>query len=149
MNSKIARNVLVGLLAFLGLGAIFGGGTLVISPSGKLLGIPITLLQNTPFPDFLVPGIILFTVLGVLPTGVAIALLNKPAFKLAETLNCYRDMHWAWTYSVYVGFALIIWIQVEMTFLQSVHWSHTLYMCLAIAIIFIALLPSIRGQFKK
>ncbi len=149
MNSKTARNILISLLAILGFGAIFGGGVLIISPSGGIFGMPLSLLKNSPFHNFLIPGIVLFTVLGIAPVGVAFALANKQRYSLPEVLNCYGDMYWAWTYSIYIAFALIIWIQVEMIYLQAVHWSHTLYMFLAIAIIFIALLPKVRTQFKK
>ncbi|PQJ12337.1 hypothetical protein CJD36_000860 [Flavipsychrobacter stenotrophus] len=74
----------------------------------------------------------LFCVLGITPIGIAFALIKKPQYKLAELFNFYRDMYWAWTYCIYIAFALIIWIQVEMIYLQSVHWSHTLYMLWAI-----------------
>jgi len=37
---KTARNILVALQAFLGLGAIFGGGALILSPNGAFLGMP-------------------------------------------------------------------------------------------------------------
>lgn len=149
MKSKIARNFLLILLVFLGVGAIFGGGVLIISPSGKLFGMPLSLLENSPFTDFLVPAIILFIVLGIIPIGLTIALIKKPAYKLAEQLNFYKDMYWAWTYSIYISFALIIWIQLEMMFLNAVHWSHTLYMFLAMGIIFVALLPQVRSLYRK
>jgi len=34
MKTKAARSILIILLTLLGLGAIFGGGVLIISPSG-------------------------------------------------------------------------------------------------------------------
>lgn len=148
MKTKTARNILLILLAFLGLGAIFGGGVLIISPSGELFGMPLSMLANSPFNNFLVPGIILFTVLGIAPVGVTIALIKKPEYKFAELFNFYKDMYWAWTYCIYIAFALIIWIQIEMTFLRAVHWSHSLYIFLAVAILFVALLPQVRNQYK-
>ena len=128
---------------------MFGGGVLIISPSGDLFGMPLSLLKNSPFNNFMIPAILLFGVLGICPIGIAIALIKKPQYRLAEIFNFYTDMYWAWTYSLYIAFALIIWIQMEMVYLQAVHWSHTLYMFLAIAIIFIALLPQVRTQYKK
>ena len=148
MKTKTARNILLILLAFLGLGAIFGGGVLIISPSGELFGMPLSMLANSPFNNFLVPGIILFTVLGIAPIGLTLALIKKPAYKFAELFNFYTDMFWAWTYCIYIAFALIIWIQIEMTFLRAVHWSHSLYIFLAVAILFVALLPQVRNQYK-
>jgi hypothetical protein len=144
-----ARNVLLALLVFLGLGALGGGAVLIVSPNGELFGMPVSILEHSPFRSFLVPGIILFCVLGLVPSGLVVALLRKPDWRLAEQTNLFRDMHWAWTYSMYVAFALIIWIQVEMVFLQAVHWLHTLYMALALAIIIVALLPEVRRLYKK
>ncbi len=68
---------------------------------------------------------------------------------MAESINFFSDIYWAWSFSIYIAFALIIWIQIEMWYIQSVHWSHTLYMFWAIAIIFVALVPSIRNSFKN
>jgi len=149
MGTKTARNILVILLAILGSGAMFGGGVMMISPSGGLFGMPLSLLKNSPFNNFLIPGIILFCVLGIAPIAIAVALIKKPQYKLAELFNCYKDMYWGWSYTIYIAFALIIWLQVEMTYLQAVHWSHTLYMFFAIAILFVALLPQVRARYKR
>ncbi|GAB3642654.1 hypothetical protein GCM10027423_32900 [Spirosoma arcticum] len=107
------------------------------------------MLDKSPFTDFLIPGIILFIVLGLIPCGLVVALLNKPVSKWAERFNSFPDMHWAWTGSVYVAFALIVWIQIQMVFLQAVDWLHTFYISLAIAILFVALLPTVRSVYKK
>lgn len=149
MKTKTTRNVLLFLLTFLALGAIAGGGALILSPSGELLGMPLSNLGSSPFNSFLVPGIILFIVLGIVPGILIFALLKKPEYKSAEQINFFKDMHWSWAYSIYVAFALIIWIQIEMVFLQSVHWVHTFYMFFAVGIIFVALLPQIRNLYKK
>lgn len=149
MKSKSTINILIGLLAFLGLGAIGGGAVLIISPSGKLIGMPLSMLNPSPFYNFLIPGVILFLVLGVIPLLLIIALLKKPTSKLAEQFNFFSDMHWAWTYSIYVAFTLIFWIQIEMVLLNAVSWLHTFYMLLAVVIIFVALLPQVRKLYKN
>lgn len=147
---KTARNIHLFLLFFLGLSAIGGGSALIISPSGKLLGgLPLSILQNSPFTNFLIPGIILFAVLGLFPTLLIFALRKKTASSFAEHFNFFKDMHWAWSFSVYVAFALIIWIQVETIFVQAVGWLQTLYMLYAIPMIFVALLPQVRQYYKK
>jgi hypothetical protein len=149
MTISLARNLHLFLLGFLGFGALFGGSVLIISPSGELFQMPLYLLKNSPFDDFLFPGIILFTILGLTPCFLIFALITKPISAFAERFNFFKDLYWAWSYSIYVAFALIIWIQVEMAYIQSVHWSHTLYMFWAIAIIFVALLPQIRNLYKN
>jgi len=149
MKTKIAQNIFYILLAFLGLGAIGGGGALIVSPTGELLGMPLSMLEKSPFNSYLIPGIFLFSVLGLSPLVLIIALLKKPESKLAEQINFLTDMHWSWTYSIYIGFILIIWIQLQMEFIHDVHWVHTFYMFLAVIIIFCALLPQVRNSYKK
>jgi hypothetical protein len=143
------RNILVVLLFFLGMGAIFGGTVFIISPSGELFGMPLSMLNNSPFKNFLIPGIILFLVLGLVPVAIAIALIKKPVSKVLEAFNLYKDIHWAWTYTIYIAFALIIWIQVQMMIFQAVDWLHTFYMFFAVLIIFVALLPEVRNLYKQ
>ena len=75
------RNILIGLLAFLGVGAIFGGAVLIISPSGKLIGMPLSMVGKSPFDNFLIPAIILFLVLGLIPILLVFALIKKPESK--------------------------------------------------------------------
>jgi len=149
MSTKVTRNILLFLLGLLGVGALFGGTVLVISPSGKLFGMPLSLLEGSPFNNFLIPGIVLLLALGAFPMLTFFALINAPVSRLAEKLNVFGDMHWAWSFTIYVAFVLIAWIQAEMYFLHAVHWLHSLYMFIAIAILFVALLPKLRNSYKK
>ena len=143
------RNVLLILLFFLGLGAIFGGCLLIISPSGKLLGMPLSFLDNSPFKSFLIPGTILFFALGLAPVLVAIELIKKPANHVFHLFNFFKDMHWAWAFTIYIAFTLMIWIQVQMIIIQAVHWLHIFFMVLAVTIIFVAFLPVVRNLYKR
>ena len=150
MKIKITRNIFLILLGFLGLGAIGGGIVLIISPTGEMLGIPLAEFKNIPFNSYLIPGIILFSVLGIIPLLLIIALIKKPESKLAEKINIFKDMHWAWTYSIYIAFTLLAWIHIQLIFLQGVvHWLHTFYIIYAILIIIIALLTEVRNLYKK
>jgi len=147
---KKTRNIYLIVLGFLSLGAIGGGIVLIISPTGELIGLPLSEFNNLPFSSFLIPGIILFSVLGVIPLLLIIALLKKPESKIAEQINVFKDMHWSWTYSIYTAFSLIGWIHIQLIFIQGgVYWLHTFYMFYAILIIVIALLPQMRYLYKK
>ena len=148
MKPAFFRNILIGLLAFLGVGAMFGGGALIISPSGELLGMPLSMIKESPFSNFLIPAIFLFVVLGLAPCLLTFALVRKPESKMAQRFNLFKDMHWAWSFSVYIGLILILWLQFEMMFIHSVHWSHTFYMFLAVAILIVAILPQMRDLYK-
>jgi len=68
---------------------------------------------------------------------------------LPEFFNVFNDMYWAWSYCVYTGFALIIWIQTEMTVMKTVHWLQSLYMGIAILLLLVTLLPQVRLMYKK
>lgn len=150
MRTKIIQNIFLIVLGFLALGAIGGGIVLIISPTGELIGIPLSEFKNIPFNSYLIPGIILFSVLGVMPLLLIGALLRKPESKLAEQINVFKDMHWSWSYSIYIAFTLIGWVHIQLIFLQSsVHWLHTFYMFYAILIIIIALLPQVRNIYNK
>ena len=150
MKTKIARNIHIYLLSFLGLSAIGGGAALIISPSGRLLGgLPLSILERSPFNNFLIPGIILFLVLGLFPSMIVYFLLKKTEYKWAEYFNIFKDMYWAWSFSIYVAFALIIWIQVETIYVQGVGWLQTFYMLFSIPLILVALLPQVRNFYKK
>ena len=150
IKTKRIRNTFLIVLGFLALGALGGGIVLIISPDGELLGLPLSEFKNIPFASYTIPGIILFSTLGVIPSLLIIALLKKPESKIADQINIFKDMHWSWTYSIYIAFTLIGWIHIELIFLQgAVHWLQTFYMFYAILIIIIALLPRMRCLYKK
>ncbi|WP_310556277.1 hypothetical protein [Flavobacterium sp.] len=150
MLQNTARKIHLSLLVFLGLSAIGGGGALIISPTGELLGgLPLSILKNSPFDNFLIPGIILFIVLGIFPLFIVFALIKKTISTFAERFNLFSDMFWAWSFSIYIAFALIIWIQVETIFIQGVGWLQTFYMLYAIPMIIVALLPQTKKFYRK
>lgn len=47
-----------------GIGAMFGGLAAITNPNNPV-GVPTSILKNSPFSNFLIPGIILFTVIGL------------------------------------------------------------------------------------
>ena len=81
------RIIFLFLLGFLGLGAIGGGLTVIISPSGALVGMPLSMLDESPFTSFLLPGVFLFLVLGLVPFLLIFALLRILECKFADRFN--------------------------------------------------------------
>lgn len=119
----VARLAVV-LEVFLGLGALFGGSALMLAPDGHLLGMPTKVLAGSPFPSFLVPGIILFTLVGLAPLLAAALTVRRHA--LAPLA------------AVAVGLTLIGWVSVEMVVLAgpgSLAWALYLVLgsCIAAA----------------
>jgi len=140
--------VLIFLQLFLGLGAIFGGLVFIIDPTGELIHLPLTILERSPFHNFLIPGIILFVVLGLFPMGIALALLKKWHWALGERLNLFKDRHWSWTFSLYSGFTIIIWIAVQVYMINAVSVIHIFYIVLGLTIQATTLLPSAQDIYK-
>ena len=119
----IAR-LAVGLEIFLGIGALFGGGLLILAPDGRLLGMPTTLLSGTPFRSFLVPGLCLFVFVGIAPLVAAAMTLGGQAIAPLA--------------AVAVGLTLVGWIAAEMVALAglgSLAWAFYLVLGTSIAVV--------------
>jgi len=83
-----------------GISGLLGGISLIIDPSGGQIGLPVNWLEGSPFENFLIPGIILLTVLGVFP--------------LITTMGLISGTRKALISSRLIGYALLIWIGVEV-----------------------------------
>lgn len=140
--------LLVLLHGLLGIGAIFGGGALILDPSGEMIGMPLDMMKVQLFSNYLIPGIILLIVLGIGPLIVMVELVLKRDCRVGEKMNVFLPMHWSWTFSMYVGFALIIWIMVQMYIIENVAIIHLIYVALALAIQLVTLLPSVRDYYE-
>jgi uncharacterized membrane protein SpoIIM required for sporulation len=133
----------------LGISALGGGTYLILSPSGKMIGMTLKMLDNSPFQDFFIPGIILFTILGMCPLLLVYALIKRPESKLAERFNFFGYMHWSWSFTIYISFALIIWIETQILMTRTFDTLQNICVFLALAILFTALLPGVRDLYKR
>lgn len=97
---------------FVGIGAIFGGLVAIINPQ-QPLGITVEALKYSPFNDFLIPGVILFVVIGL---GNIISALM---FRFKSKFQGYISSIFSW--------ALVIWIVVQCVMLRAVAFLHVLY----------------------
>lgn len=114
-----------------------GGGALVADPSGSLLQMPRSLLEGSPFDDYLIPGLVLFLVLGVFPFIVLYGL--------------WQRLPWAWPAALVVGIALVVWIGVEVLMI-GYHAEPPLqlvYGLLGVVLLALVLLPSVRLYYAK
>ncbi|MGM0588985.1 MAG: hypothetical protein ACQETE_11245 [Bacteroidota bacterium] len=143
------RQLLIILMIFQGLSGFYGGGSLLIDPSGEILGLSITLLKSTPFSTFLFPGIVLFFLLGLLPLWVAYGLIQGIECPWLNRINLYDNRHWAWTSSIYIGLMLIIWIQVQIVLLGYSSVLQPLYAFTGISILIIAWYPSVMRYYEQ
>jgi uncharacterized membrane protein len=111
-----AYNGLGVLQAFIGLGAIGGGFMLVKDPSGSALGLPASLLEGSPFFDFLIPGIFLLVVNGLgSMIGSALSFTRR---RIAKEI------------AIVLGAILVAWIVIQVAIISSISWLHVLYFIL-------------------
>jgi hypothetical protein len=141
--------LLVFLVFFQAVGAIYGGLTLVIDPTGGLLQMPLTSLEGAPFKNYLVPGLILLIFLGLLPSFLLYPLIFKPEWKRANFFNIYKEQHWSLTYSLYLGIILIIWIDVQIMMLGYGALIQSFYAFLGVVITIVSLLPVIKRYYSR
>lgn len=126
--------LLAALLAFLGVGALLGGYALASDPTGARLRMSTALLAGTPFPDYRIPGLILFVVLGLGP--------------LVAVFGIVRGVYWAWVATLLVAFALLVWIVTQVLFVGYVSWLQPIYAGLALLLMALALLPGVRRGLR-
>jgi hypothetical protein len=124
--SRMAR-VTIALEFLLSIGALGGGLALIIAPRGEIMPLPLSALAGSPFDTYQVPGLILFSVLGLGPLVAArLAWLRHP---LAPTA------------AFVVGAGLIIWVAVEVAIIGYSNEPplQAIYGMLGVAIVLVAL----------
>ena len=122
------------LLAFLGLGALFGGGSLILDPSGASLGLPAEFLEGSVFPDYLVPGIVLFCVLGIGSFVVVYGVLRSAA--------------WAWPAGLALGGATLVWLLVQVLIIRTYFYLQPVIATVGVFVVVLFSLPSMRRHYR-
>jgi hypothetical protein len=91
---------------------------LVLEPSGLTLGLPLEMLEGSPFSNYLIPGMVLFAVngLGSLVGAAASFARYRHAGETAAALGAF----------------LVAWIILQVYWIRTVHWLHALYLGLGI-----------------
>ncbi len=142
--------LLVACLLFLALGAFIGGIGFLRDTSGAALGMDLSYIKGSIFPNYLVPGLFLLLVLGIFPLVVVWALLSRPRWKWATDINPVKHIHWAWTAAVLVGVLLILFEIVEAVVLGGfVFFLQQLMFAVGIVIVLAALLPGVRRYYAE
>ena len=114
------------LQLFIGIGAVLGGVALVSDPSGGNLGIPLETLRNSPFSDYLLPGIVLLAVNGIGSCA-------------GGFLSIFRRRY-AGELGAALGLFLMAWISLQVYWLGfPPHWLQILYFGLGAAELALAL----------
>ena len=141
-------------LLFISFGAFYGGAGMIIAPDGSLIGIDMSWIENSPFSNFLIPGIILLLFLNIFPLITVSGLFIKISNSRMNVLNLYPNRTWGWTYLLYTGIISLIWIIVQQ-FLTDFFILQPIIASAGLIIIVICLIPqvqeyySIKNNFKN
>lgn len=140
MTSRQSRpftlNLLLILMLFQGLSGLAGGIGLILDPTGASMRIPLNWLNQSPFENYLIPGIILLTVLGIFPLAVFAAML-KPRRQ-------------AWFAALMISLALIIWIAVEIAIIgyQAQPPLQVIYGLVGLLMVVMVFTPSVKTYYN-
>jgi hypothetical protein len=118
---RLFRITAIAALIFVGLSGLVGGVPLIIHAHEEPWWLPQSLLQYSPFHSYLIPGIILFTAIGLLSCWV-----------LWLTLRVHKNFGWWVTLQ---GCVLLGWLVTEMIMLRLVVWPQILYSLFAGALV--------------
>jgi hypothetical protein len=100
----------------------------MVAPRGEIIPLPVSALGGSPFDSYFVPGLILFTVLGLGPFAAAVmGWTRHPLAPFAAAM---------------VGGALLIWLAVEIAIVGYTNTPplQPFYLLLGTAIAFVAAL---------
>lgn len=140
---------LSGALGVVAAGALYGGYSLLSDPSGGRMGLPTQWLSRTAFSDYFMPGLLLFTVLGVLPLFTVVLLWLRPDWGLAGGLENILHIHWVWGLAFGVGLAQMVWIVYQVATMGWLFWLQPAMFALGLLICGLCLLPSVRRHYTR
>jgi len=101
---------LVSVAIFNALSAIGGGIGMIVAEG---LSMPKSMLADTPFTTFTIPGLILLVVVGGTQLSAVVLLFAR------------RESALLW--SAVAGFGMLIWIISEIGFIHAFTWAQTIY----------------------
>ena len=130
-----SRTLLVLLLVLLGLGGIGGGVGIFIDTSGVFMGLPPELLNGFPISNFLLPGVFLVTVMGVIPIVIAWGLRNQAT--------------WAWLAAVVQSIVIILWICFQIYLWKNPIAIQWVYLIWGLAMLGLCFRPGLKSDMRR
>ncbi len=145
--TKLFRYLLAFLHLFLGINGLIGGLLFMMRPDGSYLQMDSTWLKHSLFSNFFIPGLLLFTFIGLMSIITFYGLITNKENNYFNVLNIYSDRNWAWTYSLYLGIITIVWINIQMI-LTSFFWLQPIIIFIGLAIIILTLVPGVMDYYQ-
>ena len=112
--------ITVAFLFFIGIMATIGGLQMISDPSGSSSSLSLQLLQQSPFKNYLLPGIILFLLNGLC------------SFFVAYRIIAGKDHNPYWI--IAQGFALGMWIFTQIFYTEVFRIEHLFYIACALTL---------------
>ncbi|MCL2833340.1 MAG: hypothetical protein FWD78_09250 [Treponema sp.] len=132
---KTAEKISIGLHIFIGAGALAGGMAAILNPFNPMGLDAAQALKSAPFKTFLVPGIFLFSFLGLGNLFAALAFFKN--WKLKPWI------------SGFFAAALVIWIAVQCFMLQGIAVLHVIFFLLGCVQGILALFMLVRDYLQS
>ena len=148
MKRPIALWILIFWLVFLAFGGLYGGIAMLLDPSGGLLQMTEVLLL-LPVSNYVLPGLFLLFIMGLLPLFLIYGLLARPNWAWLESFFRQIEYHWAWIGTVILGVVLAIWLIIEGVMI-GFKWAIQYVTAVnGLFILFFVFFPSVRKFYKK
>jgi len=132
MKTKSLFKLLGVMQIFIGIGAIPSGLSMIINPSGAGMQMPIEMLENSPFSNFLIPGLFLFAVNGL--ANLIAGIISLKQHKLT------------WLIALGLGTFLMVWLLIQFYWI-GFHWLQAFYFVLGFLEVYLGL--KIRKELLK
>lgn len=148
MKHPLAVWILAFWLLFLAFGGLYGGISMLLDPSGASLQMD-EVLNLMPVSDYLLPGLFLLLVMGLVPLALIYGLLARPSWPWLQSLFSRTRAHWAWGATALLGLGLLLWLAVQ-GFLIGFRWPIQ-YVTAAngLLILLFAFLPPVRAHYQQ
>jgi hypothetical protein len=112
------------LISFVALTAIVSGLLLIDKPDGSILHLQLSVLSGTPFTNFLIPGIILASVVG--------------GTNLMAVISNMQSHPRRYTWAMAGGLMTCGWIAVQILLINTFYWLQFVYIVTGLSTILIA-----------
>ncbi len=118
---KITRILLIAFLFLTSINALISGLLFILDPSGNLMGMTTDYLKASPFTSFLIPGIVLFTVNGIMNLVAGISLIKRKPY--ASSL------------AILQGMLLIGWIIIQVLIVKDINMLHISMLAIGVSFV--------------
>ena len=128
MNKSTKRLLLtLGVLqAFIALGALPAGYSMITFPDGSGLGMTLAVLENSPFKSYLVPGLFLFIINGL--------------FNILASIFSFIKHPFSGFIGLTLGIFLTLWICIQVYFIGLISFLQPLMFVIGLIEIMISYL---------